>query len=97
MSPHAKRTLGQKIIREFVLLVGAVIVAAITMTLVYQVIMNVVVPELTNGLASAPPAQGQEHRLEATDPMRGGTEIRRHEDEARITMAMWGAEYRGQS
>ena len=52
MSPRAKRTLGQKIIREFVLLVGAVIVAAITMTLVYQVIMHVVVPELTNGLAS---------------------------------------------
>lgn len=97
MSPHAKRTLGQKIIREFVLLVGAVIVAAITMTLVYQVIMNVVVPELTNGLASAPPAQGQEHRIEATDPMYGGTEIRLFKDGPLITVAMWDAGYRGQS
>lgn len=58
MSPRAKRSLGQKLIREFVLLVGAIIVAAITMALVYQVIMHVVVSELTDGLASAPTAQG---------------------------------------
>lgn len=58
MSPRAKRTLGQKLIREFVLLIGAIIVAAITMTLIYQVIMHVVVPELTNGLASAHATQG---------------------------------------
>lgn len=58
MSPRAKRSLGQKLIREFVLLVGAIIIAAITMALVYQVIMHVVVPELTDGLASAPTTQG---------------------------------------
>ncbi|MEX3509971.1 hypothetical protein VVR84_10545 [Kocuria carniphila] len=67
------------------------------MTLVYQVIMHVVVPELTNGLASAPPPQGQEHRLEATSPMHGGTEIRRHKNEAHISVALWAPEYRGQS
>lgn len=58
MSPRAQRSLGQKLIRELVLLVGAIIVAAITMTLIYQVIMHVVVPELTDGLASAPATQG---------------------------------------
>lgn len=58
MSPCAKRTLGQKLVREFVLLTGAVIVAAITMTLVYQAIMNVVAPEHIDGLASAPGGAG---------------------------------------
>ncbi len=58
MSPRAKRTLGQKLVREFVLLTGAVIVAANTMTLVYQAIMNVVAPEHTDGLASAPRGAG---------------------------------------
>ncbi|MFF0905358.1 UNVERIFIED_CONTAM: hypothetical protein RF653_16940 [Kocuria sp. CPCC 205316] len=95
MSPRAKRTLGQKLIREFVLLTGAVIVAAITMTLVYQVITNVVAPELTDGLASAPPGWEQEQRPKTTSPMYAGTENRLHDDETRITVAMRDREYRG--
>ena len=57
MSPRARRSLGQKLIRELVVLVGAVIVDVITMTLIYQVLMHVVVPELTDGFASASAAQ----------------------------------------
>lgn len=55
--PQRKRTLGQRLIREFVMWIAAAIVAVIAMTIMYQVIMTVVVPELIGGLSSSPAAE----------------------------------------
>jgi hypothetical protein len=54
MSPLRQRTLGQKLAREIFRLVGSVIVAVIAMAFMYQMIMHVAVPQLSDGLSNAP-------------------------------------------
>lgn len=65
MSPRTKRTFGQRLVREFVTWTAAAIFVVIAMTIMYQIIMAVVVPELTNGMSSAPPAEAATHYLRA--------------------------------
>jgi hypothetical protein len=50
MSPRTKRSLGERLIRELVMWVVAAIFVVIAMTIIYQVLMAMVVPELTNGM-----------------------------------------------
>lgn len=57
VSPHTKRTLGEKLIREFAMWTVAAIFVVIAMTIMYQVIITVVVPELTSGMSGAPAMQ----------------------------------------
>lgn len=52
--PQKKRTLGERLVHELVMWVVAAVFVVIAMTIRYQVIMTVVVPDLTGGMSSSP-------------------------------------------
>lgn len=58
MSPRTKRSLRERLIRELVMWIAGAIFVVIAMTIMYQVIMAVVVPELTDGMSKASPVTG---------------------------------------